>query len=162
MFYILLQVLENFVTVLLSEAGPTDCPMSVTNMAPFMPFRVILVIEWQHNNWTNIIVNMTILSFLGSSDDKEKEKIGIARPEVLISNGTPMLSRFWIGKSRTSGVHSSPIVRSGSGSAVPWWSGASFGLVGGVAWGEYDESTSSTFGSTSSSFLDRASHLLCL
>ena len=32
--------------------------------------------------------------------------------EVLISNGTPMLSRFWIGKSRTSGVHSSPIVRS--------------------------------------------------
>ena len=28
----------------------------VTNMAPFMPFRVILVIEWQHNTWTNMIV----------------------------------------------------------------------------------------------------------
>ena len=44
-----------------------------TNMAPFMPFRVILV------NGTNMIVKMTILRFLGSSDDKEK--IGIARPE---------------------------------------------------------------------------------
>ena len=34
--------------------------------------------------------------------------------EVLISNGTPMLLRFWIGESRMSGVHSSPIVRSAS------------------------------------------------
>ena len=47
----------------------------VTNMAPFMPFRVILVIEWQHNTWTNMIVKMTILRLLGSSDDKEIEKI---------------------------------------------------------------------------------------
>ena len=44
-----------------------------------MPFRVILVIEWQHNTWTNMIVKMTILRLLGSSDDKEK--IGEARPE---------------------------------------------------------------------------------
>ena len=29
-----------------------------------------------------MIVEMTILRLLGSSDDKEKEKIGIARPEV--------------------------------------------------------------------------------
>ena len=28
-----------------------------------------------------MIVKMTILMFLGSSDDKEKEKIGVARPE---------------------------------------------------------------------------------
>jgi len=28
-----------------------------------------------------MIVKMTILSLLGSSDDKEKEKIGVARPE---------------------------------------------------------------------------------
>ena len=28
-----------------------------------------------------MIVKMIILRFLGSSDDKEKEKIGIARPE---------------------------------------------------------------------------------
>ena len=53
--------------------------MPVTNMAPFMPFRVILVIEGQHNTWTNMIVKMTILRILGSSDDKEK--IGVARPE---------------------------------------------------------------------------------
>ena len=45
----------------------------VTNMAPFMPFRVILVIEWQHNTWTNMIVKMIILRLLGSSDDKERE-----------------------------------------------------------------------------------------
>ena len=32
-----------------------------------------------HNIWTNMIVKMIILRFLGSSDDKEK--IGIARPE---------------------------------------------------------------------------------
>ena len=50
----------------------------VTNMAPFMSFRVILVIEWQHNTWTNMIVKMIILRLLGSSDDKEK--IGKDRP----------------------------------------------------------------------------------
>ena len=33
----------------------------VTNMATFMTFRVILVIEWQHNIWTNMIVKMIIL-----------------------------------------------------------------------------------------------------
>ena len=32
-----------------------------------------------HNTWTNMIVKMTILRFLGSSDDKEK--IGVARPK---------------------------------------------------------------------------------
>ena len=45
-----------------------------TNMAPFMPFRVILVIEWQHNTWTNMIVKMIILRLLASSDDKEKRE----------------------------------------------------------------------------------------
>ena len=33
-----------------------------------------------------MIVKMTILRLLGSSDDKEKEKIGVARPE-----GHPMV-----------------------------------------------------------------------
>ena len=56
---------------------------TVMNMAPFMSFRVILVIEWQYNTWTNMIVKMTILRLSGSSDDKEKEKIGIARLEGL-------------------------------------------------------------------------------
>ena len=40
-----------------------------------------LAIDDTHNTWTNMIVKMTILRLLGSSDDKEKEKIGIARPE---------------------------------------------------------------------------------
>ena len=39
----------------------------------------VLAIDDTHNTWTNMIVKMTILRLLGSSDDKEK--IGIARPE---------------------------------------------------------------------------------
>ena len=32
----------------------------------------ILVIDDTHNTWTNMIVKMTILRLLGSSDDKDK------------------------------------------------------------------------------------------
>src|SRR6185437_10782161 len=39
----------------------------------------ILAIDDTHNTWTNVIVKMTILRLLGSSDDKEKR--GEARPE---------------------------------------------------------------------------------
>ena len=39
----------------------------------------ILAIVDTHNTWTNMIVKMTILRLLGSSDDKGK--IGVARPE---------------------------------------------------------------------------------
>ena len=39
----------------------------------------VLAIDGIHNTWTNMIVKMTILRHLGSSDDKEK--IGVARPE---------------------------------------------------------------------------------
>jgi hypothetical protein len=39
----------------------------------------ILAIDDTHNTWPNMIVKMTILRLLGSSDDKEK--IGVARPE---------------------------------------------------------------------------------
>ena len=39
----------------------------------------VLAIDDIHNTWTNMIVKMTILRLLGSSDDKEK--IGVARPE---------------------------------------------------------------------------------
>jgi len=38
-----------------------------------------------------MIVKMTILRLLGSSDDKEKEKIGVARPE-----GLPLLKALRI------------------------------------------------------------------
>ena len=41
----------------------------------------VLAIDDTHNTWTNVIVKMTILRLLGSSDDKEKEKIGVARPK---------------------------------------------------------------------------------
>ena len=34
----------------------------------------ILAIDDTHNTWTNMIVKMTILSLLGSSDDKEKKR----------------------------------------------------------------------------------------
>ena len=39
----------------------------------------VLAIDDIHNTWTNMIIKMTILRLLGSSDDKEK--IGVARPE---------------------------------------------------------------------------------
>ena len=39
----------------------------------------VLAIDDTHNTWTNMIVKMTILRLLSSSDDKEK--IGVARPE---------------------------------------------------------------------------------
>ena len=47
----------------------------------------VLAIDDTHNTWTNMIVKMTILSLLGSSDDKKKEKIGVARPEGLPLRG---------------------------------------------------------------------------
>ena len=42
----------------------------------------ILAIDDTHNTWTNVIVKMTILRLLGSSDDKEK--IGVARAAPMI------------------------------------------------------------------------------
>ena len=39
----------------------------------------VLAIDDTHNTWTNMIVKMTILRLLDSSDDKEK--ISVARPE---------------------------------------------------------------------------------
>jgi len=39
-----------------------------------------------------MIVKMTILRLLGSSDDKEKEKIGVARPEGPPPTGEPPLA----------------------------------------------------------------------
>ena len=41
----------------------------------------VLAIDDTHNTWTNMIVKIIILRLLGSSDDKEKEKIGVARPK---------------------------------------------------------------------------------
>ena len=40
----------------------------------------VLAIYDTHNTWTNVIVKMTILRLLGSSDGKEKR--GVARPEA--------------------------------------------------------------------------------
>ena len=54
--------------------------MCVAKMASHAIFRYnVLAIDDTHNTWTNVIVKMTILRLLGSSDDKEK--ISIARPE---------------------------------------------------------------------------------
>ena len=52
----------------------------VAKMASHAIFQYnVLAIDVTHNTWTNMIVKMTILRLLGSSDDKEK--IGVARPE---------------------------------------------------------------------------------
>ena len=53
----------------------------------------VLAIDDTHNTWTNVIVKMTILRLLGSSDDKEK--MVVARPEAnLLSPVKPMMSKF--------------------------------------------------------------------
>ena len=56
----------------------------------------VLAIDDTHNTWTNMIVKMTILRLLGSSDDKEK--IGVARPE-----GPPLRGSRGSRPSRVSG-----------------------------------------------------------
>ena len=54
--------------------------MCVAKMASHAIFQYnVLAIDDTHNTWTNVIVKMTILRLLGSSDDKEKR--GVARPE---------------------------------------------------------------------------------
>ena len=53
----------------------------------------VLAIDGTHNTWTNMIVNMTILILLGSSDDKKK--IGVARPEGPPLRGFPYCD-FWL------------------------------------------------------------------
>ena len=52
----------------------------VAKMASHAIFQYnVLAIDDTHNTWTNVIVKMTILRLLGSSDDKENR--GVARPE---------------------------------------------------------------------------------
>ena len=52
----------------------------VAKMASHAIFQYnVLAINDTHNTWTNMIVKMTILRLLGSSNDKEK--IGVARPK---------------------------------------------------------------------------------
>ena len=56
-----------------------DCAI-VAKMASHAIFQYnVLAIDDTHNTWTNVIVKMTILRLLGSSDDKEKR--GVAKPE---------------------------------------------------------------------------------
>ena len=61
--------------------GPAgDAGEVVVKMASHAIFQYnVLAIDDTHNTWTNMIVKMTILRLLGSSDNKEK--IGVARPE---------------------------------------------------------------------------------
>ena len=54
--------------------------LPVSKMASHAIFQYnVLAIDDTHNTWTNMIIKMTILRLLGSSDDKEK--IGVVRPQ---------------------------------------------------------------------------------
>ena len=56
------------------------CGRAVAKMTSHAIFQYnVLAIDDTRNTWTNVIVKMTILRLLGSSDDKEKR--GVARPE---------------------------------------------------------------------------------
>ena len=65
-----------------SRVGSAAAPFPfVAKMASHAIFQYnVLAIDDTHNIWTNVIVKMTILRLLGSSDDKEKR--GVARPEL--------------------------------------------------------------------------------
>jgi hypothetical protein len=55
-----------------------DIDTIVVKMASHAIFQYnVLAIDDTHNTWTNVIVKMTFLKLLGSSDDKEK--IGVPR-----------------------------------------------------------------------------------
>ena len=54
--------------------------VAVAKMASHAIFQYnVLAIDDTHNTWINVIVKMTILRLLGSSDDKEKR--GVVSPE---------------------------------------------------------------------------------
>ena len=67
----------------------------------------VLAIDDTHNTWTNVIVKMTILRLLGSSDDKEKR--GVARPEgpPLRGSATRLADRGR-GEPRLAGLRAAP------------------------------------------------------
>ena len=46
----------------------------------------VLAINDTHNTWTNMIVKMTILRLLGSSDDKEKTDDGKDTLKIIVRN----------------------------------------------------------------------------
>ena len=51
-----------------------------------------------------MIVKMIILRLLGSSDDKEKEKIGVARPE-----GPPLRGFRWLSEAPEEPTHEASV-----------------------------------------------------
>ena len=70
----------------------------VAKMASHAIFQYnVLAIDDIHNTWTNMIIKMTILRLLGSSDDKEK--IGVARPKALRFRSTGRTDTKGIGAS---------------------------------------------------------------
>ena len=79
-------------TIRAARPGP-----GVAKMASHTIFQYnVLAIDDAHNTWTNVIVKMTILRLLGSSDNKEKR--GVARPE-----GPPLWGSRGSRPSRVSG-----------------------------------------------------------
>ena len=77
--------IDNVLSIILamsSTENPIDKPCNDLSIAHWNEHGTIYAIssdfeiEWQHNTWTNMMVKMTILRLLGSSDDKKKEKIG--------------------------------------------------------------------------------------
>ena len=58
----------------------SNAPVTTSVMASYAIFQYnVLAIDDTHNTWTNVIVKMTILRLLGSSDDKREERRSKAR-----------------------------------------------------------------------------------
>ena len=72
----------------------------------------VLAIDDIHNTWTNMIVKMTILRLLGSSDDKKK--IGVARPKG------PKALRFRSTGRTDAGASEHPVVVGRTDAMILW------------------------------------------
>ena len=94
--------------------------MYIEKMASHAIFQyIILAIDDTHNTWTNMIVKMITLRLLGSSDDKEKEKIGVARPEGPPYGGSALRS-----VAPEEPTHEHRCIRWLSEEPTPWYFGA--------------------------------------
>jgi len=96
----------------------------------------VLAIDDTHNTWTNMIVKITILRLLGSSDDKEK--IGVARPE-----GPPLRVRSKGFEDWRDREEKSKQSRQRYFSITGWTDAKKITYVGALTW-----STSGSFGNT--------------
>ena len=95
-----LSIFANIMLALIVLSSITKKGEIVAKMASHAIFQYnVLAIDDIHNTWTNMIIKMIILRLLGLGDNKERKKIGVARPEdrrsKLFGSGAPEEPTPW-------------------------------------------------------------------